>query len=81
MAQVGINGGGNALGQGNRANLTIGCAVHLVLRNVGGGRPPQEDRAAHGQPSKLSSFFAERLYDSPGPVWRRTAGCRTGRPA
>ena len=36
---IGMNGGGNAMGQGNRANLTIGRAVQLVIRNVGGGVP------------------------------------------
>ena len=32
---IGMNSGVNALGQGNRANLTIGRAVQLVVRNVG----------------------------------------------
>ncbi|HEV3128786.1 MAG TPA: thioredoxin family protein [Solirubrobacteraceae bacterium] len=65
--RVGMNSAGNALGQGNRATLTVGRALQLVVRNVGGGRPGQEDRAAHGQPGKLSSCFAERLEDSPWP--------------
>ena len=47
------------LGQGNRANLTIGRAVQLVVRNVGGGRPGGVDRAAHGNPGKISFCFAE----------------------
>jgi hypothetical protein len=34
-----MNAKGNALGQGNRANATIGRAVQLVIRNIGGGRP------------------------------------------
>jgi hypothetical protein len=63
--RVGMNSAGNALGQGNRANATIGRALQLVVRNVGGGRPQEEDRAAHGQPGKLSACFAERLGDSP----------------
>ena len=63
--QVGMNSAGNALGQGDRATLTTGRALQLVVRNVGGGRPREEDRAAHGQPGKLSSCFAERLHDSP----------------
>jgi hypothetical protein len=58
---AGMNAHGNALGQGNRANLTIGRALGLVARNVGGGRPQVEDRATHGQAGKLSSCFAERL--------------------
>jgi hypothetical protein len=63
--EVGMNSAGNALGQGNRATLTTGRALQLVVRNVGGGHPRKEDRAAHGQPGKLSSCFAERLHDSP----------------
>ena len=62
---VGINGGGNALGQGNRANLTIGRAVQLVVRNIGGGRPGEVDRATHGNPGKLSFCFAELEEGSP----------------
>src|SRR5271170_2196301 len=38
-AEVGMNGGPNAFGSGNRANATIGRAVRLILLNVGGGRP------------------------------------------
>ena len=62
---IGMNSGGNALGQGNRANLTIGRAVQLIVRNVGGGRPGEVDRATHGNPGKLSFCFAEREHDSP----------------
>jgi hypothetical protein len=65
--KVGMNAAGNALGQGNRANATIGRALQLLVRNVGGGHPQQDDRAAHGQPGKLSACFAERLDDSPWP--------------
>jgi hypothetical protein len=63
--EAGMNADGNALGQGNRANSTIGRALQLVARNVGGSRPGVEDRAAHGQPGKVGSAFAERLEDSP----------------
>lgn len=62
---IGMNSGGNVLGQGNRANLTIGRAVQLVVRNVGGGRPDEVDRATHGNPGKISFCFAEREHDSP----------------
>jgi hypothetical protein len=62
---IGMNGGGNALGQGNRANLTIGRAVQLVVRNVGGGRPGEVDRATHGNPGKISFCFAELESSSP----------------
>jgi hypothetical protein len=76
--KVGMNSAGNALGQGNRANATIGRALQLVVRNVGGGRPQQEDRAAHGQPGKLSSCFAERLVDSPWPGLAQDRGVPPG---
>ncbi|HVS28692.1 MAG TPA: thioredoxin family protein [Solirubrobacteraceae bacterium] len=58
-AEAGMNAAGNCLGQGNRANLTIGRALQLVVRNVGGGKPRVEDRSAHGQMGKLGSCFAE----------------------
>jgi len=69
-----MNAGGNVLGQGNRANLTIGRALQLVVRNVGGGRPGREDRAAHGQPGKVGLAFAERL-DETAP-WEGLAQAR-----
>jgi hypothetical protein len=71
-----MNSGGNALGQGNRANLTTGRALQLTILNVGGGRPGREDRAAHGQPGKVGFAFAERLDETapwPGLAHARTA--------
>ena len=62
---IGMNSGGNALGQGNRANSTIGRALQLVVRNVGGGRPGEVDRATHGSPGKIGFCFAENDVDSP----------------
>ena len=57
--RIGMNSGVNALGQGNRANATIGRALQLVIRNVGGGRPGEIDRATLGTPGKYSFCFAE----------------------
>ena len=57
--QIGMNNGINVFGQGNRANSTIGRAVQLIVRNVGGGRPGEVDRAALGQPGKVGFCFAE----------------------
>lgn len=64
--RIGMNSGGNALGQGNRANATIGRALQLVVRNVGGGRPGGVDRATLGHPGKLTFCFAE---DEEGSPW------------
>ena len=59
--RIGMNSGKNALGQGNRANSTIGRALQLVVRNLGGGRPGVNgiDRSALGAPSKVGWCFAE----------------------
>lgn len=64
--RIGMNSGINVLGQGNRANLTIGRAVQLVVRNVGGGRPGGVDRATQGNPAKIGLAFAE---DEAGTPW------------
>ena len=62
---IGMNAGGNALGQGNRANSTIGRALQLIVRNVGGGRPGGVDRATHGNPGKHTFCFCEDERGSP----------------
>lgn len=56
---IGMNSGINALGQGNRANATIGRALQLLIRNVGGGRPGGIDRATLGTPGKYTFCFSE----------------------
>ncbi len=58
-ARIGMNAGINCLGQGNRANAAIGRAVQLVVRNVGGGRPGEVDRATLGHPAKYTLCFPE----------------------
>jgi hypothetical protein len=67
---IGMNSGMNALGQGNRANATIGRALQLVIRNVGGGKPGEVDRATLGQPGKYTFCFAE---DESDPCWEPLA--------
>ncbi len=69
-----MNAKGNCLGQGNRANATIGRALQLTVRNVGGGRPGVEDRAAHGQAGKVGVAFAERLDGMPWPPLAQARG-------
>ena len=63
--RIGMNAGVNVLGQGNRANATIGRALQLVVRNVGGGKPGGVDRATMGSPGKLGWCFAELEEGSP----------------
>ncbi|HUQ38561.1 MAG TPA: thioredoxin family protein [Acidimicrobiales bacterium] len=63
--RIGMNSGINAMGQGNRANSTIGRALQLVIRNVGGGKPGEIDRATQGNPGKVAFCFAEDEEGSP----------------
>ena len=76
--RIGMNSGVNALGQGNRANSTIGRALQLVIRNVGGGRPGEIDRSTIGNPGKVGLCFAE---DESKTIWKpfcRGTRCRSG---
>lgn len=60
-----INYGSNALGQGWRANATIGRALRLVLCNIGGAAPGVYDKATLGQPAKYSFCIAENEEENP----------------
>ena len=64
-AQVGMNGGCNAFGSGNRANATIGRAIRLVLLNVGGGWPGDLDKSTLGHPGKYTYAVCENEAESP----------------
>ena len=78
---IGLNGRGNALGQGHRANSTIGRALQLVIRNVGGGRPGEVDRATLGHPGKTGFCFAEDEAGSPWEPLAQSRGVPAGRSA
>ena len=54
-----MNMGLGALGQGNRANATIGRALRLVIRNVGGAKPGGTERSTFSNPMKFTMCFAE----------------------
>jgi hypothetical protein len=75
---LGMNSGINVLGQGNRANNTIGRALQLVIRNVGGGVPGGVDRATLGNPGKIGFCFAEDEEGSPWTPLASDFGFRTG---
>lgn len=79
--RIGMNSGMNAFGQGNRANLAIGRALQLVVRNVGGGRPGEIDRATHGNPGKISFCFAEDEEGSPFEPLATSRGIAPGKDA
>ncbi|MGH8596124.1 MAG: thioredoxin family protein [Gammaproteobacteria bacterium] len=56
---IGMNWQGNVLGQGNRANATIGRALQLAVRNIGDGKPQEADQSTFGSPVKYTFCFAE----------------------
>lgn len=63
--ELGFNGKGNCLGQGYRANATVGRALRLCLINIGGGAPQTMDKATQGQPGKYGMCIAENEDETP----------------
>ncbi len=63
--QIGMNSAMGVLGPGNRANLTIGRALRLLVELTGGGRPGGMDRSTLGQPGKIGFCVAEDEEVSP----------------
>ena len=62
---IGMNATHNVLGNGNRANATIGRAIRLVLINVLGVIPGELDRSTLGHPGKFTFSIAEDEENSP----------------
>jgi hypothetical protein len=77
---MGMNWKGNVLGQGNRANASIGRALQLAVRNVGGGKPQETDMSTFGHPGKLGFCFAED-EDTPWTTLAEDRGVPRGRSA
>lgn len=67
-AAAGVNGGLNALGPGNRANASIGRALRLILRNIGG--QGSSERSTMGAPAKYTFFFGEADEPQLWDPWR-----------
>lgn len=63
--RIDLNCGGGCMGPGWRSNATIGRAVSLVLRNVGGARPPVSSKSVHGQPGRYTFCFGENEENTP----------------
>jgi hypothetical protein len=75
---IGMNATHNVLGNGNRANATIGRAVRLVLINVLGCIPGQLDRSTLGHPGKFTFCIAEDEEDSPWTPLAQERGIAAG---
>jgi hypothetical protein len=72
--ELGIAGGMNALGPGNRANAAIGRAVQLVLRNCGGQRVGVTASPTQGNVGTASFVFAENETESSWPPFQTGEG-------
>jgi hypothetical protein len=76
--ELDINSGGNLFGAGRRANASIGRAVQLVLRNIGGDIAGETDMATHGQSGKFTFCIAEAEQESPWTPFHVDAGFAAG---
>jgi len=63
--EIGIECGYSCLGQNGRSNATIGRALRLVMRNVGGSIPGAVSKSVFGQPGRVSLCFGEWEEKSP----------------
>ena len=74
--EIGMNWSTNALGQGNRANSTIGRALQLVIRNVGGGKPGASIARRLGNQEKSAFAFLSVNMTRIGNRWRSKGDLR-----
>lgn len=63
--QININNSSGALSPGNIANATIGRAMGLIIKNLGGVRKGVEDMGTMGNPMKYSLVISENERESP----------------
>jgi hypothetical protein len=64
-AELGINGAGGVFGPGFRANMTIGRAIGLIVRNAYGIHPQVLEQATQGLPGRWTMCIAENEAQSP----------------
>jgi hypothetical protein len=62
---VDVYGGVGALSPGHIANATIGRAMGLIIKNIGGIRQGMEDMGVMGNPCKYSMVVGENEEESP----------------
>jgi hypothetical protein len=63
-------------GAGGRGSMTIGRAVSLCLRNIGGQRAGETSRTVFGQPARFGMCFGEWEERSPWPSIAQRGGFR-----
>ena len=62
---LGIHSGTAVFGSGHQANATIGRALRLTMRNMGGAKVSTMEKSTHGWPGKYTMCFAEATERSP----------------
>ncbi len=72
--QLRIECGYSCLGNNGRAGATIGRALRLVMRNVGGAVPGAVSKSVFGQPGRISLCFGEWEEKSPWPAFHVRRG-------
>jgi hypothetical protein len=71
-------GGGCMGGAGGRGSSTVGRAVQLCLRNLGGQQVPTTSKSVFGQPARVTGMcVAEWEEESPWPSLAERAGFST----
>ena len=63
--RIGIHSGTAVLGSGHRANATIGRALRLTMRNLGGATADTMEKSTHGWPGKYTMCLAENAARNP----------------
>jgi hypothetical protein len=63
--QINVNGGSGTFSPGNIANATIGRAMGLIVKNIGGVRKGIEDMGVMGNPMKYTMVIGENEEESP----------------
>lgn len=76
VQQLDVNACSNAFGQGWRANATIGRAVQLILRNLGGDIAGETDMSTQGWAGKFTFCVAENEAANPWTPFHVDAGYR-----
>ena len=64
-SRLGISGGTACFGGNIKANATIGRALRLVMRNLGGAKPDGMEKSTQAWPGKIACCFAENEARSP----------------
>lgn len=80
-AELGINAGTACLGGNVKANATIGRALRLTMRNLGGAKPDGMEKSTQAWPGKISICFAENEARSPWEPFRVSQGVAPERSA